>query len=67
MPNAQIWYFWPKIAQKPSDILTAGAEGAISQVPQGSKGKSFQDILRGHYRCEIKKTSRAYLILGPNA
>ena len=52
MPNAQIWYFWPKIAQKPSDILTAGAEGAISQDPLGSKGKSFQDILRGHYRCE---------------
>ena len=52
------WWFW-LFDLYLGALLTPGAEGgwggggwAISQVPQGSKGKSFQNISRGPYRYE---------------
>ena len=51
-PKMMILIFWP-VYGDPLD--PGGWEGPIFQVPQGSKSKSFQDILRGPYRCEKSK------------
>ena len=62
-PKKMIFIFWPVFG---GPLDPGGWEmGGISQVPKGFRGKSFQDILRGPYRCKnLKKTRRAYLIPG---
>ena len=51
-PKMMILIFWP-VFGGPLDPGRRG--GPISQAPQGSKGKSFQGIWRGPYRCEKSK------------